>query len=156
MPKPPIVLRLSPALLAFANPWPLLLMEDPRFSQASALRMGERFSFKNDEKAFVRELLFRKSNFWIFRSDQQSFCGDFVVVDMASPLVKLRAVAVIDLKQGASLKQGGGGAGIQFKNAALAVQAVAREFQIINEASPVSLLSGDKEAILAHWGVKKP
>jgi hypothetical protein len=162
MPKPPIILRLSPALLAFANPWPLLLMDEKHFasaarlSQTSALRMSERFLFKNDEKAFVRELLFRKSNFWIFRSDQQSLCGDFVVVDMASPWAKLRPVAVIDLKQGAALKLGGGGAGIQFKNASLAVQAIAKEFAIISAETPITLISGDKEAILKHWGIHKP
>lgn len=156
MPKPPIVLRLSPALLAFANPWPLLLMDDPRFSLSSALRMSERFSFKNDEKSFVRELLFRKSNFWIFRSDQQGFCGDFVIVDMASPLKKLRSVAVIDLKQGAPLKVGGGGAGVQFKNALLAVQAVAKEFEVITAEAPITLLSGDKEELLKYWGINKP
>jgi hypothetical protein len=70
--------------------------------------------------------------------------------------VKLRPAAVIDLKQGAALKVGGGGAGVQFKNAALAVQAVAREFEIITAEAPITLLSGDKEAILAYWGVNKP
>lgn len=156
MVEPPIVVRLSPALIEFAYPWPLLLMDDPRFSHSAALRMSERFSFKNDEKAFVRELLFRKSNFWIFRCDQQRACGDFVIVDMASPKVKHRSVVVLDLKQGAPLKIGGGGAGVQFKNAGLAVQAVAKEFQIIPSEVGFELLSGDKEKILAYWGIIRP
>jgi hypothetical protein len=155
MPKPPVVIRLSPALLAFANPWPLLLMDDPRFSYASALRMSERFLFKNDEKQFVRELLFRKSNFWIFRCDQHGFCGDFAVVDMAGKVIKKRSVYVIDLKQGAPLKIGGGGAGIQFKNAADVVASLSSSFGVVAEGAPVTLLSGDKDAILSHWGVRK-
>src|SRR5688572_7621580 len=145
MPKPPVIIRLSPALLSFANPWPLLLMDDPRFSYASALRMSERFLFKNDEKMFVRELLFRKSNFWIYRCDQHGFCGDFAVVDMASRVVKKRAVYVIDLKQGAALKVGGGGAGIQFKNAANVTASLAENFGVVAEGAPTTLLSGDKE-----------
>tara|TARA_B100000609_G_scaffold116456_1_gene92675 strand:- start:206 stop:574 length:369 start_codon:yes stop_codon:yes gene_type:complete len=115
--------------------------------------LAERFAFRNDEKRFVKELLSRKKNLWCFRTNQQKFCGDFVIIDMSSPCPKKREVYVLDLKRGARLKSGGGGAGIQFKNARLAVEEIARKTETIDKDTSYELLTGDREEILAYLGI---
>lgn len=98
---------------------------------------GTPFALNADEERFVYGLLdtrerqgLRKHNLWVFRSHQQKFAGDFVVVDMSRPLKKQGRlllpdwdVFVLDVKMNAPLKLGGGGAGIQFKLAKEAAQA---------------------------------
>ncbi len=112
------------------------------------------FDFCNDEKRFARILLERKSNLWLFRTHQQRFCGDFVIVDMSDPDPEQRKVYALDLKQGASLKQGGGGAGIQFKNVPVAVLDIAERTRIISPELVVEKLCGDASEILAFFGVR--
>jgi hypothetical protein len=147
----PVVLRLSPALAARPSLWRALLTAQPQLPVSEALRLAEPFRFKNDERRFVRELLARKGNLWIYRCDQRCFCGDFVVVDMSCPDPRRRSATVLDLKQNAPLRQGGGGAGVQFRNAAQAVAAVAAEGALVPGAA-VTLLSGDRKAVLAWLG----
>ncbi|HBP22783.1 MAG TPA: hypothetical protein DEA08_34010 [Planctomycetes bacterium] len=108
------------------------------------------FRFVNDERAFARALVERKSNLWLFRCNQRAFCGDFVVVDMSSPDPRRRPVWVIDLKRGAPLRLGGGGAGVAFRNAGRAVRAVASGFQILGRRAEPELVTGDRELILEH------
>jgi hypothetical protein len=149
----PIVLKLPPGLLTCANPWFLILNKELGYTASEASLIAEKFVFKSDEKPFVKELFARKSNLWVFRCDQRRFCGDFVVVAMSSPERALRRVAVLELKRGARLKRGGGGAGVQLKNAALAVAALARD-EIVAEDADYELLSGDRAELLreiAGW-----
>lgn len=112
------------------------------------------FKFKNDEKQFVKTVLSNKQNLWVFRTHQQRYCGDFVIVDMSSPDPELRPVVLLDLKSGASLKRGGGGAGIQFRNAGHAIQEIAVETQIIPKHTSFELLSGDRREILSYLGIE--
>lgn len=112
------------------------------------------FQFKNDEKLFAKTVLRIKQNLWVFRTHQQRYCGDFVIVDMSSPDPVLRPVYLLDLKAGADLKVGGGGAGIQFRNAPHAVEEIAKETQIIPDAPQFKLLSGDRRAILQFLGIE--
>lgn len=108
------------------------------------------FRFKNDERSFARRLVRLKPNLWVFRSNQHRFCGDFLVVDMSSPDPARRAVFVVDLKRGAPLKIGGGGAGIQFKNAPLAVRDVAERTGIVTPDAGFELLCGDKQYVIGY------
>jgi hypothetical protein len=118
-------------------------------------KLTEKFEFRNDEKKFAKEVLEQKKNLWIFRTNQQKFCGDFIIIDMSSPIPEKRAIFVLDLKQNAQLKQGGGGAGIQFKNAQLAVSELADKRRLIPTNAPYELLSGDRKAILRYLGVHR-
>lgn len=110
------------------------------------------FAFKNDEREFAHALLQAKSHLWLFRSNQRAFSGDFVVVDVSSPARDRRRAFVIDLKQGAPVRVGGGGAGVQLKNAAHVVRDIARA-GALDEESPYELVTGDGAALLAFFGV---
>ncbi|WP_434381477.1 hypothetical protein [Melittangium boletus] len=149
---PPIVLPITPPLLGHANPWALLLRQEVDCSVATAALLSERYALKNDEKPFVRELLRRKPNLWVFRCDQRRFAGDFVVVDMSEPRREHRWVVVLDLKQGAPLVRGGGGAGVQLVNAALAVEALAEPRGLLAPGARYELATGDKDVLLAFLG----
>jgi hypothetical protein len=120
-------------------------------SHAIAWHFAENFAFKNDEARFAKELLRRRGNFWVYRTHQARFCGDFVLVDMSSPRPAGRRVFVLDLKLGGGLKVGGGGAGVQFRNAALAVAEIAQG-GVIDPSTPYELLSGARALVLDALG----
>ncbi|MCY1078433.1 hypothetical protein [Archangium lansingense] len=148
--EPPIVLPVSLPLLAHANPWALLLAKEEGYSLSNASLLSERYALKSDEKPFVRELLRRKRNMWAFRCDQRRFAGDFVVVDMSEPRPERRWVVVLDLKMGAPLVLGGGGAGVQLTQAQAAVEALAARQGILSPGARYELATGDKAAILSY------
>ncbi|AKQ65041.1 hypothetical protein A176_001953 [Myxococcus hansupus] len=150
--EPPIVLPVSLPLLRHANPWALLLAKEAGYSSAVAALLSERYALKSDEKPFVKELLGRKRNLWVFRCDQRRFAGDFVVVNMAEPRLTRRAVVVLDLKMGAPLVIGGGGAGMQLTHAQDAVHGVASRPGVISPDAPYVLATGDKSVMLAYLG----
>lgn len=154
--EPPIVLPVSLPLLGHANPWALLLAKEQGYSLATAALLAERYALKSDEKPFVRELLIRKRNLWVFRCDQRRFAGDFVVVDMSDPRPARRQVVVLDLKMGAPLVLGGGGAGVQLTNAQLAVDGVAERQGVLAPGTPYTLATGDKDAMLAFLRSRRP
>lgn len=79
------------------------------------------FEFKCDERSFARALLDRSPQRWLYRCHQQQFCGDFVVVDLSPPEPSARVAWVVDLKRGAEVRVGGGGAGVQLLRAPEAV-----------------------------------
>ena len=147
--EPPIVLPISPRLLGHANPWALLLAKEEGYPLSTAAFLSERYALKSDEKPFLKELLRRKRNMWAFRCDQRRFAGDFVVVDMSEPRPERRWVGVLDLKLGAPLVLGGGGAGVQLTQAQLAVEGVAARQGILSPSARYALATGDKAAILS-------
>lgn len=51
------------------------------------------------ERHFVRELLRRKRNLWLFRCHHRRFCGDFIVVDMSGPEPERRPAMVLEVKE---------------------------------------------------------
>ncbi|MFP2932934.1 hypothetical protein ACLESO_48855 [Pyxidicoccus sp. 3LG] len=153
--EPPIVLPVTLPLLGHANPWALLLAKEEGHSLATASLLSERYALKSDEKPFVRELLDRKRNLWVFRCDQRRFAGDFVVVDMSEPRPARRQVVVLDLKMGAPLVLGGGGAGVQLTHAQDAVDGVARRKGVIPPGTPYVLATGDKGAMLAFLRARR-
>jgi hypothetical protein len=154
--EPPIVLPVTLPLLGHANPWALLLAKEEGYPLATAALLSERYALKSDEKPFVRELLSRKRNLWVFRCDQRRFAGDFVVVDMSDPRPARRQVVVLDLKMGAPLVLGGGGAGVQLTHAQLAVEGVAARQGVLAPGTPYALATGDKDAMLAFLRGRRP
>jgi hypothetical protein len=111
------------------------------------------FAFKCDEDRFARSLLSAKSHLWLFRANQRAFSGDFVVVDVSSPARVRRRALVLDLKRGARVRIGGGGAGAQMRNAACVVRDVARGTGALDESAAYELVTGDGGALLAWFGV---
>ncbi len=142
----PLTIQVPHSRLAKKRPvaWHVL---SPCRRREDIARLNGSFRFKNDEERFARELVERKSNLWIFRSNQQGFCGDFVVVDMSSPVPGQRRVYVIDLKQRARLKLGGGGVGNQFIHAAAAVRDIGERTGVVPPDATFYLLSGDRQAV---------
>ncbi len=130
-----------------------IMADEWELSRSSISFLVGSFTFRNDEKSFVVNLLENKPNLWVFRCNQRKFCGDFVIVDMSSPAPELRRVVVLDLKQGASLKRGGGGAGIQLQNARSAVQDIAQKTSIIPSDVGYELMVGDRKQVQGALGL---
>ncbi|HEU4407624.1 MAG TPA: hypothetical protein VFS43_20330 [Polyangiaceae bacterium] len=149
--KCPTALRLPGPVLFRGVSIFSLLMRRLGVSHAIAWQLAENFAINNDEARFAKELLRRRGNFWVYRTHQARFCGDFVLVDMSSPRPSGRSVFVLDLKLGGRLKVGGGGAGVQFRNAALAVGEIAAA-GVIDASAPYELLSGNRDEVLAALG----
>lgn len=148
-------IRIDSRLLALAtNVVPFLRSEHaPWTSTAQLAALAWRFAFNSDELLFARRLLAEKGNLWLFRSNQTRFCGDFVLIDMSSPQPARRPVYVLDLKRGAKLREGGGGASNQLANARRAVERLARRTGVIAGDAPYRLLTGDRAEILRYLGV---
>jgi hypothetical protein len=108
------------------------------------------FAFKNDEEDFARALLARHGRLWLYRSNQRAFCGDFVIVDMSSPSPARRRAFVVDIKLGAPLRRGGGGAGVQLRNAADVVRHVGAAGAVLGDDAPWDIVTGDGARIL-EW-----
>ncbi len=125
-------------------------------SRSQARKIYPFFEFKNDERLFAKELLTKKQNFWLFRTNQQEFSGDFIAINMASPWIDQRKIYVIDLKQNAPLKFGGGGAGIQFTNASSVLAALATEYNIIVPNCPFEKISGAQKELLSFLANLNP
>lgn len=112
-------------------------------------RLRPPFRFCCDEWSFARELLERSTQLWLFRSNQRRFCGDFVVVDMSASRPERRRAWLVDLKLGAPLRVGGGGAGVSFRNGPRAVGEIARTTGAIRADMEPARITGDRRAVLA-------
>ncbi|HUS28357.1 MAG TPA: hypothetical protein VMZ53_07610 [Kofleriaceae bacterium] len=66
----------------------------------------DQFEMRSHERAFVKTVLARRSNLWLFRTNQRRWCGDFIAIDMSSRRVDRRAY-VMELKTGDRLVIGG-------------------------------------------------
>ena len=150
----PSFIRIHRRALARADGVAALVVRTLQPKHHQVARAVGAFAFKNDERDFARELLSRKTQFWLFRSNQHAFCGDFVVVDVSSPSRSRRRAFVLDLKQGARLRPGGGGAGVQLRNAQCVVQEVALATGVLDAAAPFELLTGDARLILSFLGAR--
>jgi hypothetical protein len=125
-------------------------------SHAAAPRVVAEFAFKSDEHRFARALLTEKTQMWLYRVSQRAFSGDFVVIDASNPSRAKRRVYVLDLKLGAPVKRGGGGAGVQLKNAPRVVRDLALATGVIDEETPFELVTGGSDAVLGMLGVSSP
>lgn len=109
----------------------------------------DQFDMRSHERAFVKTVLARRSNLWLFRTNQRRSCGDFIAIDMSSPVRAERRAYVMELKMGERLVIGG--ARLQCAQYATAVdELVARA--ILVDSSPVELLYGDGAVVLARLG----
>jgi hypothetical protein len=148
----PSFLRLHRGALARADGIAALVVRTLQPAPPQMARAVGAFAFKNDERAFARTLLTKKTELWLFRSNQHAFCGDFVVVDVSSPSRARRRAFVLDLKHGAELRRGGGGAGVQLRNAPRVVEEVALVTGVLDAAAPFELLTGDGRLVLSYLG----
>lgn len=108
-----LILKIPQAFAAGGLPLERILSR-LRCSWAEAWKLREVFLMSPAEKIFVKKLLNRHSNFWVYRCNQKKFCGDFILVDMSAPDSVFRRSFAVELKMGAPLKVGAGG--IQLKN----------------------------------------
>lgn len=107
----------------------------------------DQFDMRSHERAFVKAVLGRRSNLWLFRTNQRKSCGDFVVVDMSSPRPALRTAYVVELKLGARPRVGGGPVGVQLARAGEALAALPCRAP----DGPVVVLTGDGAALAAGF-----
>ncbi|MCB9598169.1 MAG: hypothetical protein H6719_35980 [Sandaracinaceae bacterium] len=110
-------------------------------------KLVQAFAFKNDERPFARRVLEVHSRIWLFRCNQHAFAGDFVAVDMSSRDPAARKAWGLDLKQGAPIKLGGGGAGTAFLRLSAAIREIATLHGVLTPDHPVVRATGDGQAL---------
>lgn len=110
-----------------------------------------RFEMSPGEVRFARALLARHTELWLYRTDQQAFAGDFLLVDMSAPDPAMRQLWALDLKLGAPVRVGGGGAGNQLVCVDDAIDALYSLGVAAPRAeSPPVLVTGDGD-MLERW-----
>lgn len=107
----------------------------------------DQFAMRSHERAFVKHVLARRSNLWLFRTNQRRSCGDFIAIDMSSSRYARRHAYVMELKMGERLVVGG--ARLQCAHYADAVDELVGR-AVLGRDSPVQLLYGDSGPVLAH------
>ena len=150
--KPPIIVQLTPESVRCARGIHRLFAEQPRWSRNQVRILNAMFDFKSDERAFARALLEQKPHLWVFRCNQQRFCGDFILIDMSCPDIEGRRVLALEMKERGRLKVGSG-AGFQLRNAARAVAAISRETGIVVEGAPFETVVGGKGELASFLGL---
>lgn len=153
--KPPIVIQLDLQAVRDEHGLHDFFAADHRWTRYQVRELHNLFALHEDERAFAFLLLSHQPHYWLFRSNQRRFCGDFIVVDMSSPLKEGRRVFVLDLKQNTNLKVGGGGAGVQFRHAGRAVRTIARLTGELLRDAAFEKAVGDKDQLLAYLGVDR-
>lgn len=128
-----------------------VIANEHRARWATGVRRLDRFEMRSHERAFVKAVLSRRSNLWLFRTNQRRSCGDFVAIDMSSARRPDRRAYVMELKSGESLVIGG--ARLQCAQYRSAIDELVVS-DILDARSPVELLYGDGEAVLAHLDVR--
>ncbi|MEV0210650.1 RHS repeat-associated core domain-containing protein [Streptomyces sp. NPDC050788] len=99
---------------------------------------GSSFKLTSHEKQFVRDLLARKPNFQVYRTDSKASMGDFLVIDRSNP--RKPVGWVVELKT-----SHGGFPGEQFRNAA--------SLQAKYGLSQMRTVAGTAEEMLAALGI---
>src|SRR5262245_52583252 len=127
---------------------------DWQCSWTEGYRLLERFDMASHERVFVKTLLARRTNVWLFRANQRQSCGDFIAVDMSAPAPVDRTAHVIELKTGEPLVLGG--ARLQCANHPAALAEITATTAVITAATAVELVYGDAAVVLAHLGVVEP
>jgi hypothetical protein len=143
----PLALRVTRRALVRGDTFFATILDAVRPAPSVALFAFHAFAFKNDERSFARELLERRTELWLFRSNQRAFCGDFVAVDMSSPEPSLRRAFVLELKLGERLRVGRGG--VQLRNAADAVRDAGRG-GVLGAGAGFEVLTGDARNLLGY------
>ncbi len=145
----PLTLRLPPWLCQSFDLARVIANEHRAIGRSVGVCHYDRFDMRSHERTFVKTLLSRRRNLWLFRANQRKFCGDFIVVDMSPSRGSQRRASVMELKTGDRLVIGG--ARLQCANHRAAVaELVARD--VLAAESPVELLYGCETAVLSHLG----
>lgn len=150
----PTTLKIPFYWIEYAQSFDFLLSKQYNLPRHVQRKCVEAFALCNDEKYFAKELLRRKKNLWLFRTNQQHFCGDFFIINMSASSPTKRKIYALDLKMGSPLKLGGGGAGIQFRNIQQGVDEIAHKFGIIEPSSTITRLTGCRHEMLAFFGIE--
>ncbi len=104
------------------------------------------FAFKDDELYFARALLEGKSHLWLYRTHQRAFAGDFVIVDLSSPVVTRRPAYAVDLKRGQPVRVHEG-TGVQLRNAPRVLEQIGAT-GVVDPARRPAIVTGDARAVL--------
>jgi hypothetical protein len=108
----------------------------------------QNFRMSPREHAFAKDVLRVRPQWWLWRVCQRAFSGDFALVDMSPRDPRQRTPWLVDLKLGAPLRLGGGGAGNQLVRAP-AVVAQLDALGVV-EGGAVTLLTGGHGPLLDH------
>jgi len=111
-------------------------------SWSDGWELREMFALTGPETEFARELLSRRRNVWLYRTNQRQFCGDFVAIDMSAR--RDRRTYALELKLGEALRTDVGG--VQFARLPDALA----ELAAVTGNGPVVTVQGDAAAIL-RW-----
>ena len=118
-------------------------------------RLRRAFAFSPAERAFARRLVERKTQLWVYRTNQHAFAGDFVVVDMSPGAPELRGPVVVELKAGEQVRRTPGPAAIQLERSDQAVAEIAGRDGVIVPGVEYGVLAGDPVEVLEALGVEK-
>jgi hypothetical protein len=145
----PLTLRLPSWLCESFDLARVIANEHRAVGRTTGVCRFDQFEMRSHERAFVKTVLARRSNLWLFRTNQRRSCGDFIAIDMSARRRVDRRAYVMELKTGERLVLGG--ARLQCAHYRAAVgELVARE--ILDDTSPIELLYGDGDRVLAHLG----
>ncbi len=145
---PPLLVRLTlPALAGGGGRalGPLRRALGPGLPRERWALVAGRLACSRPERAFARALLLRHPHLWLYRTLQGAGCGDFLVVDMASPDPARRRLVLVELKQGRPARWGG--AGLQAQHVDRAVAALAAAGRVALDA-PCRVVSGEPAGVL--------
>jgi hypothetical protein len=143
----PLALRVTRRALVRGDTFFATILDAVQPARGVALFAFHAFAFKNDERSFARELLERRTQLWLFRSNQRAFCGDFVAVEMSCPDPARRRAFVLELKLGEALRAGRGG--VQLKNAGDAVRDAGKG-GVLGTGASFEVLTGSATSILTY------
>ena len=125
---------------------PLAALFRSAFGRPASPENLHAFKLAPYELRFADALTDRHPRFWVYRSHQRRFCGDFFVVDMSSPQPKRRRSWAIDLKRGSRLRRCGS---IQLRNRDQATAELV-EAGVIGPSTVPEPLLGDRTAVLCY------
>lgn len=145
----PFTLRLPSWLCQSFDLARAIANEHRTHGRATGVCRYDHFDMRSHEREFVKTVLARRSNLWLFRSNQRRSCGDFIAVDMSSSRRADRRTYVMELKMGEPLVLGGARLQCAQHRAAFD-ELVGRE--IVDESSPLELVYGDGDVVLTHLG----
>lgn len=158
----PITLRLPSAHGQGASSLRRLLSAATNRSGRRCVCLIEQFAMTGPERAFAQAVLQRKTNLWLFRTNQRRFAGDFVVVDMSARGARPgtgpgtssgRRAWVLELKAAEPVRPAGG---VQLRRARDALDEIAAVHGILPLGAPAVLLRGDPKPLLEALGVPAP
>src|SRR3954468_6053913 len=103
----PLTLRLPSWLCNSVDLARVIANEHRSRGRTTGVCRFDQFEMRSHERAFVKTVLARRSNLWLFRTNQRKSCGDFIAIDMSTSRRVDRRAFVMELKTGDPLVTGG-------------------------------------------------